>query len=420
MAIKKSKLKILMGFSGSLDSVVGAYLLKKQGHDVHAVGINFYSEGYETLSAKYDENGEPLPPAPFHGVYIIDNLEEVKALADALGIPFYAVQAADSYQHYITDKVVSSRVGGRSFSPKVSATRLILETLKAKAEVIGADMIATGHYAKLVKNQSLNAINVFVSNDLNNDQSYLLSTIDPPTLEKMILPLSDMRSEEVKKIGDSLKLAYKEKAKESQVPLMEQPNLGDFVRDRMPQKLVKDGNVIDYKLDSMMGEHEGIHLFGLGQGNLKSKSGVPFDKSLQVIGFRYAAGTVYVANKEDLRFDTIVLMHVKYAQGTDLSQPMEVFIKTKEKGERIAATLYDYNNRYAELKLKDSQDGLIFQGEFVAIYNRSGAMGRVIGGGEVRTCGYIDFNELRTFPKKKEEIEEDEEREKVDIYAFKF
>ncbi len=70
-----------------------------------------------------------------------------------------------------------------------------------------------------------------------------------------------MRSDEVKKIGDSLKLAYKEKPKESQVPLMEQPKLGDFVRDRMPQKLVKDGNVIDYKLDSMMGEHEGIHPF---------------------------------------------------------------------------------------------------------------------------------------------------------------
>lgn len=420
MAIKKSKLKILMGFSGSLDSVVAAYLLKKQGHEVHAVGINFYIEGYETLSDQYDENGEVKPKSPFHGVYIIENLEEVKALADALGIPFYAVQAADSYQHYVTDKVVSSRVGGRSFSPKVSATRLILEILNAKADALDADMIATGHYAKLVRNQTLNAINVYVSNDLDNDQSYLLSTIDPPTLEKMILPLSDMRSDEVRKIGESLKLAFKEKPKESRTPLMDQPGLGNFVRDRMPQKLVREGNIIDYKFDSIMGEHHGIHQFGLGQRSLKSKTGVPFDKSLQVIGFKYAAGSVYLADSEDLMYDTIVLMHVKYAQGTDLSQPVEVFIKTKEKGERLAATLFNFNNRYAELKLKEPQKGLIFQGEFVAIYNRSGAMARVVGGGEVRTCGYIDFNELRTFPKKKEEIEADEDREKVDIYAFKF
>ena len=64
--------------------------------------------------------------------------------------------------------------------------------------------------------------------------------------------------------------------------------------------------------------------------------------------------------------------------------------------------------------------GLIYQGEFIAFYNRSGTMGRVVGAGEVRTCGYIDFKDLRTFPKKREEIEADEEKPKVDIYSFKF
>jgi tRNA-specific 2-thiouridylase len=341
-------------------------------------------------------------------------------LADALEIPFYAVQAADRYQHYINDKVVGSRVGGRSFSPKVAASRLIMEILKEKALANGAQKIATGHFAKVVHNKSLNATNIFVSNDLENDQSYLLSSIDPDTLELLILPLSDMRNSEVKKIGDSLKLEYWRKPESDRVPLMYRPELARFVSERMPAKMIKEGNIIDFKNESILGDHDGIHHFGLGQKDLKTKTGTLIDKDYQVIGFRYAAGIVYTGYEEDLKYDTIILMHVKYAEGTDLSQPMEVYIKSREKGLKVQATLYPYNNRYAELKVKEMQPGLIFQGEYIAFYNKEAAMGRVIGGGEVRTCGYIDFDSLRTFPKKKEELDADEEREKVDIYSFKF
>ncbi|MCF8058423.1 MAG: hypothetical protein K9K67_03950 [Bacteriovoracaceae bacterium] len=417
---EKQKKKILMGFSGSLDSVVGAYLLKKQGHDVYAVGINFFSEDYENIPKRYNDKGELIESTPFQGIFLLPGLERVKKLAESLGIPFYAVQAADAYQHYITDKVVGCRVGGRSFSPKVTASRLIFEILKNKAEALNADYIATGHYAKVVKNKSLNSINVFVSNDLENDQSYLLSSLDPETLEKIILPLSDMRTSEVKKISQSLNLEYWEKSAEEKSPLMNRPLIGEFVSERTPPKMYKTGNIIDFKNETILGDHNGIHLYGLGANNLKTKTGTPIDRDYIVIGHRYSAGIVYAGYQEDLQYDTIVLMHVKYAQGVDLSQPIDVYIKTSERGEKIPATLFPFNNRYAELKLKEMHEGLIYQGEYIAFYNRSGAMGRVIGAGEVRTCGYIDFKELRTFPKKREELELDEQREKVDIYSFKF
>lgn len=417
---QKQKKKILMGFSGSLDSVVGAYLLKKQGHDVYAVGINFFSEDYETLADRYNDKGELLPRVPFQGVFLLPGLEKVKKYAESLGIPFYAVQAADAYQHYITDKVVGCRVGGRSFSPKVIASRLIIEILKDKAKQLNADFFGTGHYAKVVKNKSLDSINVFVSNDLENDQSYLLSSIDPDRLEKMILPLSDMRRAEVVKIAETLNLDYWEKTPEEKSPLMHRPLLGEFVEERIPRKMYKSGNIIDFKNETILGDHEGLHLFGLGDNNLKTKTGTFIDKDYHVIGCRYSGGIVYAGYQEDLKYDTIVLMHVKYAQGADLSQPIDVYIKSRERGEKIPATLFPLNNRYAELKLKEMHEGLIYQGEFIAFYNRSGAMGRVVGAGEVRTCGYIDFKDLRTFPKRREEIEADEEKPKVDIYSFKF
>jgi tRNA-specific 2-thiouridylase len=411
-------LKIVMGFSGNIDSVVGAYLLKKQGHDVILLGLNFYSEELERTSLRYNENGDELPKAPFEGVYQIKDLDAVKALADELGLPFYAVQAATEYQHYVTDRVIGARIGGRSFAPKAATSRLILEVLKKKAAQLGAEKVATGHYAKIVHNISLKTHHIFVSNDLENDQSDLLSTVDPPTLATLLLPLSDMRKSEVERIAKSLNLKYLPNDPESKKSLMLK-KLGAFIEERAPKKLFKEGNIIDYKNDSILGEHDGIHHFGLGESNIKTKSGVPLDKNFEVIGFRYRAGVVYMGYNEDLEYDTIVLTQVKVPPGTDLSSPLEVFFRFSEGAEKVPGIFYPYNNRFGELKLNAKQTGLIHQGEFITLYNRKGPMGRVVASAEVRTCGLIENGKLRSFPKKKEDIELEEEVEKVDIYRFK-
>lgn len=409
-----------MGFSGSLDSVIGAYLLKKQGHEVILLGLNFYSEEMERISPLYDENGEPKPNAPFQGVYQIKSLDELKALADDLGLTFYAVQAATQYQYYITDRVVASRIGGRSFAPKAATSRLILETLKGKMEQLKADKIATGHYAKIVHNIGLKTHHIFVSNDLEHDQSYLLSTVDPDTLSKLVLPLSDMRKEEVIKISKSLKLNYLPSSREGEKePLMRRPGLGAFVEQRAAHKLFKEGNIIDYKNDSILGEHLGIHNFGLGEEGIRTKSGTAIDSAYEVIGFRYSAGIVYCGFKEDLEFDIIMMTQLKCPPGTDLSQPQEIYFKVSEKAEKVAGLFIPHNNRFAEIKVYEKQKGLIHQGEFITLYNRKGAMGRVVASGEVRTCGLIDNGKLRTFPKKKEELEMEEDTPQIDIYRFK-
>ena len=341
---KKKKLKILMGFSGTIDSIVGAYLLKKQGHEVYNIGINFFSEEFDNRRQLFDDKGEPIDFSPFQGIFQIEDLDRVKKLSDELGIPFYAVQASAEYQHYVTDRIVASRIGGRSFSPKVHASRLIFEILKTKAKVLEADCISTGHYAKVVHNKSLDSTQVFVSNDLDNDQSYLLSSLDPDALDILLLPLSDMRKTEVQKIAESLKLEFLETNQEASL-LMENEELGQFVAERSPSKMHKEGNLIDYKNETVLGDHDGIHNYALGSSDIKTKSGTLLDKDYEVIGFRYAAGTVYLGYKDDLKFDTVIINNVKYSKGTDLSQPSEVFIKIREKGEKIPATLYPLNNR---------------------------------------------------------------------------
>jgi tRNA-specific 2-thiouridylase len=409
--------KIVLGFSGSLDSVVCAYLLKKQGHEVIGVGIQFHSDGSENLREKVDDNGKVVPYAKFQGVYLIEDLERVKKLADALDIPFYAVEASSLYQDKVTDHVVAARIGGSLFSPKVKASEVIFDVLLDKAKVLGANLIATGHYAKVVRNKSADTINVFVSNDLEGDQSYLLCGLSRKIMEKMYLPLSDMRYGEVKKIADGLKLDYLESKPKR--PLMMRRELAQFVSDRVAHKMFKEGPLIDYKNDSILGDHEGIHEYGLGTTSLQLKSGTSLDKELMVIGMKYSAGIVYLGLKEDLGYDLCILQNIKYAPGIDLSAPQDIYIKSTESGQKVAVVLYPHNNGYAEIHFKESQEGLLFQGDYLAFYNRAGAMGKILGSGEVRTSGFMENGKLRTYPIKKDE-RDDEPEEIIDIYRFKF
>ncbi len=416
--IKPTKgMKIVCGFNGNMDSVVAAYLLKRQGFDVIGLGITFSSKASTDLPQRYDENGEPIDLAPFQGIYNIGDLEEVKKLADALGILFYAVDASMEYQDRVTDFVVGSRVGGRSFSPKVNASSLIFSVLKKKADVLGAQFISTGHYAKIVRNQSTNTSNIFVSHDLDNDQSYLLSNLHEDILAHVKLPLSDMRKAEVEKIGKELKLQYLEH--ENKKAFMDREGLGSFIADRMPPKMIKTGHVIDYRNDAFLGEHGGIHNFSLGRKNIKNPGGPLIDKNYMVIGFKYGAGTVYVGMEEDLEYDMILLTNVYCPDGTDLSRALEVYIKTREKAKATPGYIYFLNNGYAKIEFKQKFKGMIPQGEYVAFYNNSGTTGKVIGSGVVRSCGHIDNGTWKSFPKKKDDIE-DEDREVIDIYKFKF
>ena len=409
--------KVVCGFNGSLDSVVAAYLLKRQGFDVVGLGITFCSLGVEHIPQRYDDNGEAIAKAKFQGIYDIGDFDAVKALADSLGILFYAVDASEEYKDRVTDYVVASRVGGRSFSPKVNATSLIFSVLNKKAKVLEANFVATGHFAKIVKNQANQTSNIFVSHDLENDQSYLLSGLSEDLLQMVRLPLSDMRKPEVERIGRELKLQFLKP--ENTTALMEREGLSSFVADRMPPKMVKSGHIIDYRNDSFMGEHEGIHHFSLGSKKIKLGSGMLLDKSYMVIGFKYGAGTVYVGHEEDMKYNLIVLTNVYYPEGTDLSRPMEVYVKTREKSEIKPAYIFFLNNGYAKIEFKETYTGIVPQGEYVAFYNHSGTTGKIIGSGTVRTCGHIENGKLKSFPKKKDEYE-DEDAPIIDIYKFKF
>ena len=171
--------KIIMAINGSMSSIMGAYLLKQQGHEIIGIGILFNT-------TKEDE--APLPPLLIR--YNIPDISKVKELCDTFAIPFYAVHAEDRYLANVGDLKIASLVSCRIFADEIFATNLIIDILLEKCESLGGNAIATGHFAKISYNKENCHYIIGHSDDEKNDQSHLLAHLKQEHLSKLVLPLS--------------------------------------------------------------------------------------------------------------------------------------------------------------------------------------------------------------------------------------
>lgn len=415
------KKTVLVGLSGGVDSAVAAYLLKKQGHNVIGIAFNFTpTPGEEKLSRRLNEEGKVITEqGPFLGVHLVDSLESIKELCAQIDIPFYAVNSQKIYQDRVTDFVVAARLGGTHYSPKVASTSLIIDLLNEKAKLLKADLIATGHFAKVIHQFKEDIYTVLSSNDLDNDQSFYLAALKQSQLQNILLPLSDMRQVEVEKIAKMASLKTRPR-RDPNYKLMKDPRLEVFVEERMPYKMIKSGNMFHFVEDMVLGEHTGIHRYYLGQVKPTFKASAPVDKELIIATIRMNNGHINLVHPSQIQVQQIMLKNIVKDPVLDNSRPLDVYIKIGPNDHASPATVYILNNSMAFVELKGLHDEIIFPGDYLVCYNKSGASARVLLSGEVKKAGKLDQNQLRFLPKTKAEIEKEEENPKnIDIYALR-
>ena len=189
-----------MAMDGGRSSMIGAHLLKQQGHEVIGLAVLFAPK-----------EGGPLDfPAELVSYRILD-INHIKDLCDSLDIPLYAVGAEDRYNYLVSDFLTSSLLTCQTFNSEVFATTLLMDILLEKAESLGAQAMATGHHAKIIHNKKDQALMVVSSDNEEDDQSHLLSYLDQEHLAKLILPLAQIRSEDVEKMAVSIGEKFVEK-----------------------------------------------------------------------------------------------------------------------------------------------------------------------------------------------------------------
>lgn len=318
---------------------------------------------------------------------ITQSLQEIKRFCEWLDIPFYAVRAQEEFRDQVLKAACVARIEGIYYNPCIDCQKLKVSILFDKAQTLGADYVATGHYAKVYNNQASGDCYVLSSNDLLDDQSTELSKLDQKYLEKLILPLSEMRKNDVKKIAKAFDGVLQFEKKKKKDCFYQHKNLIPYIESHIAPSLLKSGELINPIKDESYGEHLGTHLFYPLKKRLKLTSDKTLDNELMVFETDYHTGSIYALLSEDLTISYLYLEEVFFHHKQDFSVPLMVFFRFCDGESSYYACLYFKNNRCALLELSLPLDRVVAKGEDVIFYSRQGGAAKQIGRGVISEYG---------------------------------
>lgn len=243
---------VVVGISGGVDSSVSAYLLKKQGYRVIGLFMVNWEEKDGACTAEED-------------------YEDVKRVCNKIGIPYFTVNYTKEYYENVFKHFLEEYKKGRTPNPDVLCNREIkFGPFLEQAKKLGADYIATGHYAKLEEKDGKYYLRK--AKDLNKDQTYFLNQLSQEQLKDVIFPLADIEKPEVRRIAEELELSNAKKKDSTGICFIGERNFKKFLQTYLPAQkgLIKTLN------GEVVGEHDGLMYYTLGQRrglNIGGKSG---------------------------------------------------------------------------------------------------------------------------------------------------
>jgi tRNA-uridine 2-sulfurtransferase len=238
--------RVVLAMSGGVDSSVAAWLLREAGHEV--LGL-------------FMRHGQGEGSGPRQGCCSLADAADARRVAEQLGIPFYVINLQDEFERIIR-YFVAEYASGRTPNPCVVCnTWLKFGKLVEYADSVGAQSVATGHYARLVHREDGQTA-LLRGRDATKDQSYVLWGIQRSLLDRLIFPLGDYHKEEIRGIAARIGLRVAEKPDSQEVCFVADQDHATFVRQRRPadtsgEIVTADGTVV--------GRHEGIEQFTIGQ-----------------------------------------------------------------------------------------------------------------------------------------------------------
>lgn len=261
--------KIVVGMSGGVDSSVSALLLKQQGHEV----IGLYMKNWEDIDGSCPG---------------VADYEDVVRVCDTLKIPCYTINFVEEYKASVFSHFIEELKLGYTPNPDVLCNREIkFKALFQKAKELGADFLATGHYAQVKDGELLR------SADLAKDQTYFLYTVKSEILREVLFPVGHLNKKEVRKIAVEHGLATAEKKDSTGICFIGERNFREFLGDYITYK---EGN-LETLSGKVVGQHLGVAFYTIGQRK-GLKIGGPGDAWF-VVGKDVARNVVFVEQGED-------------------------------------------------------------------------------------------------------------------------
>lgn len=272
--------RVVVAMSGGVDSSVAAALLAEAGYDAVGISMRLYS----TPQANYSKSC--CSP---------DDLFDARTVASSLGIPFYVANYEDAFKKRVIDYFVEEYRYGRTPNPCVACNNhLKFDILLKRSLALGAAFLATGHYARIDRSGEVPVMRTGV--DATKDQSYFLFGIPREALGRIIFPLGAMQKEDVRREAHRLSLETADKPDSHEICFVGGGKYKDFVAKMLRESDVKTGKIVHIN-GEVLGEHEGIHHFTVGQ---RRGLGISYHEPLFVQAIRPQDGTVIVGPRSGI------------------------------------------------------------------------------------------------------------------------
>ena len=229
--------KVVIGMSGGVDSSVAAIVLQKQGYEV----IGLFMRNWDSLA-----DGELNGPTTDSGICPQEeDYNDAKAVCDALGIPLYRKDFVKEYWNYVFTYFLEELKNGRTPNPDIMCNKYIkFEMFAEEAKKLGADYIATGHYARLEDGHLLRGV------DSNKDQTYFLSQVSKEQFQNVLFPIGDMEKTEVRKIAEEYHLITAKKKDSTGICFIGERNFKNFLKNYLPNM---PGDVVNIDTQEIVG-----------------------------------------------------------------------------------------------------------------------------------------------------------------------